>query len=368
MFKKVIFIALVICMLAVVITTASAATNTEPVRSIEEILNEYHTKASSEQSSKNRAVSNNSRSYNGNTPTLEQETVSQLTAAGYEAYNVTADNYNSLENELQTSFAGLGIDPKYSYVLVVSGEENPEDTSNGARVVQPPSYEDFDGGSGNTFVYTYMGKSYYMRYVTLTAASAPSLHVSSEYKLSKIPNIYNYITDLLDASLAVGADAVAKVPLSTFLALVCNWTSDDNLTIQSPGQINIYADTVWTRQYIQVWDTDRQVWCTAQCSSYATSKASCVGGYVYNADTNSSHFINGPEFSQTVYSYKYNNKEQRKVDAMTAYFLNSTNTDYVGSIGFYFVRDNNTILFSGNSPLFTHREDHSILYTLEEKD
>lgn len=31
---------------------------------------------------------------------LEQETVDTLTAAGYEAYNVTGENYTALETEL----------------------------------------------------------------------------------------------------------------------------------------------------------------------------------------------------------------------------------------------------------------------------
>ena len=85
MFKKIISFMLVFCMLAAFIPTASAAPNSQPVKSVEEILNEYHTKSFEAQSSKDGTAAANSRSANGNAPTLEQETVDQLNAAGYEA-------------------------------------------------------------------------------------------------------------------------------------------------------------------------------------------------------------------------------------------------------------------------------------------
>ena len=47
--------------------------------------------------------------------TPARPTVETLNEAGYEAYNVTADNYDTLEDQLQTDFAEMGLDPNGSY-------------------------------------------------------------------------------------------------------------------------------------------------------------------------------------------------------------------------------------------------------------
>lgn len=368
MFKKVISFLLVFCMFAALIPAASATPDSQPVKSVEEILNEYHAKSFEAQASKDEAAAANSRSSTGNAPTLEQETVDQLNAAGYEAYNVTSDNYSTLETELKTDFAELGIDSNGSYIVVVHGEENPDNTPNGARVVDPPSYEDFDGGDGYTFVYTYNGKSYYMRYVTITKTNDSRLEVESLYQLSNIRFINNHVEELLDATLLAGIDEITGAPISTVLDLFQNWVTDDNLTIIQPGDVSIFAETKWTREYIQVWDSSRNVWCTSQCSSYANSLAKCVFGFQDNPNTGSSDFTTGPTYSTRTYSTQFNNKDQRKANAMFAYGRSEVSYDLVGNIKFYLVDANNEVVFtSGNQPLFTHQEYSQILYPLEEE-
>ena len=79
----------------------SPSANDYRTPTIEEILNDYHSKAFEAQTAQEEAGTY-SRSASGTGKTLEQETVEELTAAGYEAYNVTGDNFDSLEDSLQT--------------------------------------------------------------------------------------------------------------------------------------------------------------------------------------------------------------------------------------------------------------------------
>ena len=105
--KKIISLILICCMVMPMIC-ASAADMPEAQPTIEEILNSYHEKAFAAQTAGDAGASTwSSRSGK----TLEEETVDELTAAGYEAYNVTGENYEALEEALQTDFASMGIDP-----------------------------------------------------------------------------------------------------------------------------------------------------------------------------------------------------------------------------------------------------------------
>ncbi len=89
MTKKIISLMLIFAML-VPISSAVAADNPTAQPTVEEILNGYHEKAfAARVAEENGGVSTDS-SRSGSGKTLEQETVDELTAAGYETYNVTA--------------------------------------------------------------------------------------------------------------------------------------------------------------------------------------------------------------------------------------------------------------------------------------
>lgn len=102
-----------------------AAQNEEgPVKTVAEILNDYHAKSFEKQiAQESETVRAYARSSGSAEKTLEEETVEELTAAGYEAYNVTSSNYEELEASLKTDFEDLGLDPNESYIIVISGEE-----------------------------------------------------------------------------------------------------------------------------------------------------------------------------------------------------------------------------------------------------
>lgn len=94
-----------------------AAQNEEgPVKTVAEILNDYHAKSFEKQiAQESETARAYARSSGSAEKTLEEETVEELTAAGYEADNVTSSNYEELEASLKTDFEDLGLDPNESY-------------------------------------------------------------------------------------------------------------------------------------------------------------------------------------------------------------------------------------------------------------
>lgn len=111
MVRKLISITLCALMLLCIGVPALAATNnTAPTetQTVEDILNEYHEKSfalETTQSGTGPAARSSRSSSSGKS--LEEETVEELTAAGYEAYHVTSSNYE----ELETSLLKYGTQP-----------------------------------------------------------------------------------------------------------------------------------------------------------------------------------------------------------------------------------------------------------------
>ena len=95
MYKKMIAIFLS-CVMLVSISPAVAAEDAPAKPTIEEILSEYHQKAFDAQIiGEVQTAAANSRHSGSYSKTLEEETVDTLNAAGYEAYNITADNQSA---------------------------------------------------------------------------------------------------------------------------------------------------------------------------------------------------------------------------------------------------------------------------------
>lgn len=363
---KMLSMVIVISML-LLITSVTALADEPRIPTIDEILYDYHSDAFNQRTlDADCSRSTLSHRSSNNEKTLEQETVDILNYYGYEAYNLTASNYDHLQSTLQTDLSVFGLNPNGSYVVTISGEE-PSPTENpNARVVLPPSDDYFDGDSSSSFGYIHNGVHYIMRYVTITSATEPCLFVSTEYRFSSFPGITDYIDDILTASLSMQLDKLTQpIPIGTILSLLGDWTPSDELTLMNPGDVTIYAGTAWTRNYIQIWDADNNVWHTAQCSAYAITKTRCIGGYVYNATTNSPEFAVGQEKTKTTYSAKYHNYEVRKAEAVQAYGYGTKYHDCTGDISFFFVSAGGDINFTGNdTPLFTHNETSAYLLPL----
>lgn len=359
MFKKMIALLVIFAML-VPLSSAVAADEPTSQPTIEEILNGYHEKAFAAQTAEeNGGASTYARSGSGSSQTLEQETVDELTAAGYEAYHVTGDNYEALEETLHTDFAEMGLDPNSSYVVVISGEDpatqsNSSSNSN-SRMKDFPTMEDFYGDYSSTFTYTQDGTTYTMRYVTVTTANDTNLFKYSIYNLSNAFDPTRVSNEALSHILYAVVDDLLQVPVSSLISLITGSLDDENHILISPESLTLHASTAWTRQYIQVQHTATGEWYSSQWSSYAVSRARCVG-YLYNVVLNAPQWYEGQESSCVVYAQLYDDYAQRKRDAVVAYTVRKTTFRGTGDISFYFAGADDVEIGQNGSPLFVHHE------------
>lgn len=162
----------------------SAANDTAPTetRTVEDILNEYHKKSfalETAQSGTAPAVRSSRSSASGKS--LEEETVEELTAAGYEAYHVTSFNYGELEARLHTDLGDMGLDPEGSYIIVLTGENHSDQNNPNSRSAPPPdeSIGDDSGGASSYFRYQYNGDFYYLRHITVAGSAGSFMHKES---------------------------------------------------------------------------------------------------------------------------------------------------------------------------------------------
>ena len=363
--RKLMAFTLVFAMLAS-LSPAVAADEMSAQPTVEEILSEYHQKAFEAQTRGETDAASTWSHRGGSAKTLEQETVDTLTDAGYEAYNVTADNYESLQTELKTDFAGMGLDPDGSYIVVVSGEEtNKPAAGNSSRssdtLLPPHTDNDLGSGGSSHFEYTYDGTTYRMRYLTVTSTTGSNMSVSSTYDLLSSVWYEDAAMDIFSTTLVSAIDTMITIgketiPLGTIASLLYDWATDDNYTELEPGTLTIHATTAWTAKTIQVWNSIDEKWKTAQSSAYAISRAKCVG-YVYNPNINDSTWYDGIECSSTRYSPKYYETTQRLSDAVYGYNYGVIYYDRTEDIEFYLGNETGEIIYNADSgPLFVHTE------------
>lgn len=351
-------------------TPAVAADDTAPRPTVEEILSEYHQKAfEAEAAEQTGGAAAYSRGAGSSEKTLEKETVDTLVAAGYEAYNVTSENYEALEAQLQTDFADMGLDPDGSYIIAISGEE--DSAANHARIpgldignVQAP-----DGGGPTMFEYIYNGTTYYMRYVTVTPdANESGMQKKSSYIFHEQSfvqsvgrNIFNTaITTIIDNASPKGK------PLGTIASILFDVPDDYLYTDLNLEDIELRAHTVWTYNFIQVWNKYDGTWDTSQLSEYSASGVWRIDS-VYDPVTGLPILAPSEPQYATHYSSIYFDKEQRCLAAMKAYDHYTISVNCVYYVKFYFSNETGTAIFgTSEEPLFTHYRSTSI--TLPDTD
>lgn len=295
-------------------SSAVAADKEAVTPTVEEILNEYHQKSfEAQQARETGTASANSRSGAGSGKTLEQETVETLTAAGYEAYNVTADNYETLETQLQTDFAAMGLDPNSSYIVVVHGEE-PNTPANNARgpsdIVQDPG--DLSGGAP-PISYTYDGTTYYMRYVTVTAADNNQLGMTSNIELLDMCDMQDF-----NEYLGYAVSIATLLPGFAMVGVVY-----DLFGLVPDSELPLFESmlyrgaTNWTVTYVQVYDFLCSEWRFRYSVEYVTMRFFTTSTY-YDSETNAYKQLNNSGGYPTAYSANYNNTELIKYYAAIA--------------------------------------------------
>lgn len=336
--KKWISLILILAML-VPFTPAKATSEPAATPTIEEILNEYHDKAfeASVQGEDGAAATWSGRS--GDSKTLEQETVEQLTTAGYAAYNVTSENYNTVADTLNINLAEMGLDPNGSYIVVIGSDVPSENANPNSRVAVPPVQEDFDGDYGS-FEHVYNGTSYTLRYVTVTASINSNLGITSPVELL---DEYDANDAYEDLSLPITiVSSIGKLSyIGTLYSLFSSIVPNDNLA-QSES-LTYRGATNWTVTYIQLKNPNTDEWELRSGFEYATLRYFITHTY---------HDYITDQYQQTstsgtydiIYSKYYNDRTAINDWAVIAYLEHAKLLDKITYVSYTF----------GNKKLITH--------------
>lgn len=353
--KTLVSFVLIFAML-VPLSLAVAADSTSAPPTVEEILSEYHQKAF-ERDTEDAPDAVTTWSLRGTTKTLEEETIDNLTSAGYDAYNVTNENYETVEDNLNTDLVSMGLEPDSSYIVVVSGEDSNEASVAGAPPIDnidplPSEDQAPDGGLGDSyFYYTYEGTTYLMRYVTVSELSNPGqFKEESFFVLNQIERFDEIAGVFTEYALTAVADQLAEegaeiIPVVGTVYTVTSLVVDlYGAATQSPaqemdcGSWTMRLGTTWVRTYTQVYNEVGGYWETTQCSTYAESLAEVTGPFRINEETGSLE----PTYSthtKVTYSPYYNKTELRKTRAVIAYLSGTRLFDFTGSINYYFTNE-----------------------------
>lgn len=357
--KKVIAMILVFAML-VPLSSAVAADEMSAKPTVEEILDEYHRKAFEREMQGDTETASTWSRRGGSAKTLEEETVETLTNAGYEAYNVTAENYDTLEAQLYTDFSQMGLDPNGSYIVVISGEDG-ETSGNSAGANSRARPEiDIEGppdGGASSFSYTYNGQSYFMRYATVTS---DTLREGGSYTEKDVDRFAYMLENLFTTGLVALGDAIEdKIPFGTTASLLLDRPDDYVYVELSVNDFSIISYSRWVCEYIQVWDEENQEWVTSQMSEYVTSSA-FGAGFVGIPGTITEVATATEAVTRNSFSTLFFDLEKRKAEAMKAYDRYTIYTDCVDRIEFYMGDENGEIIYETEEgsiaePLFVHK-------------
>ena len=215
---------------------------------------------------------------------------------------------------MNTDFSDIGLNPNGSYIVVVHGEDNPDDASNGARVVLPPSYEDFDGGGGgsnsnSSFSHTYNGKTYSMRYVTITKADNDAYGMTSDWvDLRRLCNIGNQLNDL-NVIVTILSSFEPLSDLGTIYSLLMAALSLDSST--QTDSLTCKISSNWTVKYIQVFNAAENTWQFRASTEYVSSHYTYHYEY-YEPSTNRYESASVEGYYPNILSDHYEHKDYMK--------------------------------------------------------
>ena len=334
--KKAIALLLICCMMMGM--TVSATAEAAPAPTIEEILNEYHQR--SFENAQGTGASANARSIGGKT--LEQETVDALNAAGYEAYNVTAENYDALEASLQTDFAEMGLSPNGTYIITISGEKTSPNDGNialpaGNDVTLPPHIGGDDTpGQYPAFSYNYNGNTYVMRYVTVTATENTNLGYAHTFELINDTTLADQEAFMSHYLNILSFDDYWSA-IATIYSLIVDILPDVPPTTHCSLAYTACCD--WTITYTQVYNSNTNKWKASSGVEYVNVQ-DFINFTYYNAGTFEQ--IRSAGIQPKIYSQYYNDKAYIKQIAAYAFERNMLLMDTVDEVTFKY--NGNTIV------------------------
>lgn len=326
------FLSMILIGCMVMLMTSAAMAEAAPAPSIEDILNDYHAKAFAAQ---NGGAGNASRSGSGMTP--EQEAVEELAEAGYTAYNVTADNYDALQESLNTDFSELGLDPEGSYIIVISGEDDTNSGNPNSRFNNLPSYDMIDPGDGESFLYIYKDRHYTMRYVTVAGGesfrekeiditSSFTADFSVEFLLFSILRLYSAVNNAIEGFVNQDVGSIASI---------FGIDTTHTYEIKDEG-LKLEVTAEWTHKYVQILNEKTNHWDAAARAEYAYVTEN-LHGSLYDCFTGISTDYDETKNS-IVYSHYYNNASYLKEKAASYYYSGSFYVNRTGNIDIFLTK------------------------------
>ena len=327
MTKKVLCLVVILAMF-ITMTPYAAAQEETFAPTVEEILADFHAKtfaittadASTADYSRQAApVQSRTAETAQKLANITSDTVNALNNAGYEAYNVTSDNYLDMEEILRTDLSSLGLSPDGSYIVTISGE-NPTDEGESpqTRGLQLPPHIWDDPYSGSAFfTYTYEGVTYTMRYVTITGSDGQHMLDSDSINLLETFPISTFL-DIL--TLAVSILTFREDPYHLgFLYSLLLGSIPTNLPAR-PQALVYNASTVWTKKYTQIYNYEDASWSNHCVVDFAVAQSSQYTRYFDSATNSFVETLSDPT-NFTEHSPHYYDEEWQKESAARAYSL-----------------------------------------------
>lgn len=244
---------------------------------------------------------------------IQDDTISALNNAGYDAYAVNASSFSSVENTLNTDLGSLGLSPDSSYIVVIDDNSQDSNASPAAVGVNPSPI--IDEGSGG-ITYTHDGIVYLLRYITVTSLDAPEYGKTANLDLMETYG-EDFITRIADFAISYFLDKInEKIHIGTILSLFGCTTEQAYTNRHSELELN--AAAAWSRSFIQVWNEDDEVWEIGSCAEMVTV-LSYYDGMILNETTATYDHITYDEVEHVVYSNDYNNHSKRRQDAVEGF-------------------------------------------------
>lgn len=232
---------------------------------------------------------------------------------------------------METNLTEIGIYPSGHYIVVVSSDSSPNGTSSLRKTK-----------AGSSFEYTYNGKKYKLRFLTVTSSDVSSYAKASDCNILS-SKVKSTIQKCLDTAIIAYISSFSKT-LGTVASItglsISNFGTAKTSTLRLNGASN------WTRVYTQVWDASHKTWVSGSCVEYVQVLSYMSGSY-YNKDKNRMEKVSQAEKRYKKYSGKYNDKTWRKKNAIAGYIHSIVNYNMTGDVAFYY----------GKSKKFTHKEN-----------
>lgn len=328
MFRKFVCCITAICivMLSCVPALAAASESKEsaPHPDIQRIFDDFHTRCmeiESESSTKSRATTDTERLYS----LAKSEAIAQLEDAGYWAYDINSNTYDSIEDTLSTDLSQMGLDPNGSYIIVIAGEEpsiNASSSSPQSRTTILPS-----------FTHTYNGYTCTLRYVYVTASDYSGYSQANSVSIINNSNGSQIIENALNSLVTSAIDSISGyIPFGT-IASICGLSLVNFNTSLSTTMI-LHGDATWTREYTQVYEENSDVWLSWVSVDYVVVRTFMSGSY-YVAHTNIRKNIPDNLKIESRYSEHYNDVSWRKNQAIWGWHLGAQRNEYIGNVSIY---------------------------------